>query len=811
MQRLRHLALASALASAAAAAADLPPDGMPPATSATAAANAAPVRGDPPVAPVFGDAPDWQNTMRVQVGGLAFGDLDGNGSPDLAVVNYQSNSFPPYEDWRNFVYFNEDGALQAEPGWVSDDERHSGDAAIGDIDGDGFNDLVVANGGSGYAPNAIYFGSAEGLATTPGWLSTQPAWATSLELFDVDDDGDLDLLTTNQGAGQNDAYRPMYLFRNDGGGLETTPSWQSAESSIQNDAAVGDLDGDGDYDIGAARWVNFESALYENVDGTPAPTPYWTTGSTVGDRGIEFADMDGDGDLDVVLGADDLLTIFRNDGDGVFTHVWTSAQAANHQDLLVEDFNGDGLPDIVDIDFSTGRTYLYLNTAQWPDTTPSWSYDAPASGTALAAADVNGDGMPDLAIGYSGEPSAVVFYNRLEPPAGDDVIFADGFDGEPVLQCGWDTALGNPGGALSAMGLWNGDLYVGASLGGPFGGVNGGVAQVDLGTGTVSPLGTAELVDGFVNDFVAFDDGGTDTLYVLGSFNGMRFGGVELPGSRAIVAWDGTTLSTLASPFTADMAFAWTGVEYDGQLVVGGAVGFPQTPLLALRDGDTWTSYSSEFEGLVAPVIMASEVFEGDLYIAGRFDRVRLPDGSGGEIVTESKNVMGFDGEGFFSVGGGVERAGNPVSQVLALKTFDDGAGEALYIGGRFDQSVTGTPMFAVAKWDGSTLSAVGAGFPLPAEVRGLEVYDDGTGPALYATGTFTADTQGTPIRRLAKLVDGEWAEVAGGTGENPGPVLALPDGTLAVGGSFTEVGLEDVVPGSGPASGLANLACTLE
>jgi len=373
----------------------------------------------------FGATPDWQNTLRIQVGGLAFGDLNGDGRPDLAAVCYQSSSFPPYEDWRNFVYFNTGTALQAEAGWISADQVHSGDAAIADIDGDGTNDLVVANGGSAYAANAIYFGSASGLATTPGWLSAQPAWAVGMKLVDIDGDGDLDLVTANQGRSQPDVHRPAYLFRNDAGHLTTTPVWQSAESSIQNSVAAGDLDGDGRPEIGLAKWVGFTSGVYFNAGTLPETTPSLSLGGGQGDRGIAFADMDGDGRQDIVLGVDDRLHIYINDGQGGFTDAWTSGQAASHQDLLVADFDGDGLPDIVDIDFSSGRAYLYMNRPGLPATTPDWSYDAAASGTALAAADIDGDGRLDLAIGYSGQPSVVVFINRLVV---EDLLFADGFE-----------------------------------------------------------------------------------------------------------------------------------------------------------------------------------------------------------------------------------------------------------------------------------------------------------------------------------------------------------------------------------------------
>lgn len=397
-------------------------------------------------------------------------------------------------------------------------------------------------------------------------------------------------------------------------------------------------------------------------------------------------------------------------------------------------------------------------------------------------------------------------------PSGDedDLIFANGFE-TPAIACGWDTRLGTPGGSLTSLGWWQNELYVGPSLGGPFGGVSGGVARVDLGTGGASALASTELVDGFVNAFVPYDDGGGERLFVIGAFNGVRFGGVELPDSRGVVAWDGSSTVTLpGSPFAEPLVFGQAGTVWNDHLVIGGAGGAidpPQKPVLSLWDGDTWQTWREEFEGLVAPVVLATAVYDGDLYFAGRFDRIRLADGKGGQTIVESKNIMGFNGEDFFTVGGGVERSGNPVSQVLTLVTFDDGTGEALYLGGRFNQSVTGTPLFAVAKWDGKQLSAVGAGFPIPNDVRALHVHDDGSGPALFATGTFTADTGGTPIRRFAKLVDGQWQEVAGGTDANPGPMRSLPDGALAVGGSFTEVGAAKV-PGSGPSNGLAELVC---
>lgn len=419
----------------------------------------------------------------------------------------------------------------------------------------------------------------------------------------------------------------------------------------------------------------------------------------------------------------------------------------------------------------------------------------------VALIDGMGRGGAYYNIHTTSSPGGEVRADLFEKP-----IFADGFDSIIQPLCGWDTSLGTPGGSLNTIGRWNNELY----LGGNFGGFTAGVERVNLATNAISTLGTTETTDGFIGAFVPYNPGSGERLYVIGAFNGVRVGGVELPDSRGVVAWDGTTTTTLpGSPYALPLHFAQTGAVWNNKLVIGGAAGAaPQNALLTLWDGTAWTTFSDEFEGAAAPVIFAAESFGGNLYFAGRFDRIRMPDGNGGTVVTESRNLMGFNGTSFFSVGGGVIRLNSLTGMGMSLKTFNDGTGDALYIGGTFNRSADGTIVLpGVARWDGTTLTPVGQGFPI-SQVRSLEVYNDGTGAALFAAGTFTADNNTAPIRRLAKLVGDTWIEVAGGTGSNPSRLVVLPDGRLAVGGSFTEVGAVGTVPGSGPTNGLAFMEC---
>lgn len=364
--------------------------------------------------------PDWQNSLRRQVGGLAVGDLNGDGWADLVVGCYTSNSFPPYNEWENLIYYNVGGALEANPSWVSADERHTGDVLIADTNRDGYPDVVSVNGGTAFAPSVIYHGSATGPDINPDWISSTPqsTWGTAGAAFDFDHDGDIDLFTTNQFVSPTPT-RPVYGFRNNGGVLETTPSWQSSDVAIQNGLDFGDYDGDGWEDLAVAKWVNYQSCIYRNVAGALQVFPIWSTSVTSGDRGALFADFDSNGWPDLALGRSP--TVMYSNNNGTLAHTWTSTPAVNSnpQDLRTFDFDRDGDEDLAEIQFGGGRVNLYLNTNGALATTPAWSWTSTASGTAVAFGDINGDQWPDLVVGYSGQPCVYVFYARIPAVLGD--------------------------------------------------------------------------------------------------------------------------------------------------------------------------------------------------------------------------------------------------------------------------------------------------------------------------------------------------------------------------------------------------------
>ncbi len=370
----------------------------------------------------YGTTPDWQNALRRQVGALQVADMNNDGLNDVVVGCYISSSYPPYTDWENLIYYNTGGQLEADPSWTSTDEVSTGDIQVGDINGDTYPDVFSANGGFAFSPSVIYFGSASGPSPTPGWSAQTPrtAWTNYATLLDLDHDNDLDVVTANQGASP-DPFRPMYLFRNEDGALDTAPSWQSAESSIQNFLAFADYDGDGWEELAVSKWDNtFQSGIYENNAGNLSTNPSWTTGFVDTDKGVAWADVDGNDWPDLVLGHDPTL-LFSN-AAGVLTMGWSSAAGYfGHSDLRFCDVDVDGDPDLAEVHFSNGQTHVYLNNAGVLDSTPTWTYDSFAVGTAIAFGDLDGDTLPDLVIGYSGEPCVVVFYNTGAAPCPGDL------------------------------------------------------------------------------------------------------------------------------------------------------------------------------------------------------------------------------------------------------------------------------------------------------------------------------------------------------------------------------------------------------
>lgn len=344
--------------------------------------------------------------------------------------------------------------------------------------------------------------------------------------------------------------------------------------------------------------------------------------------------------------------------------------------------------------------------------------------------------------------------------------------------------------------------------------------------------------------------GRCDELVVADLGNGPRLlagGAMSFPGNPAsvgVVAWDGATWAEVGTGSPANIrALALHDDGSGPKLYAGGAFQYPQNlQSLARFDGTTWQSLDASAGNYVFSLMEFDDGYGLRLVATGHLESAGTQGASG---------VAAWDGTSWSPLGDGDGTSG----PVIALATFDDGNGRALYAGGTFKSAGTtlasaiarfdgtdwsalgsgisivsvfgavstgnvfalceytapaaspalfaggsfnragGNAASSIARWDGATWSPLGLGVtvtaPALASVTALCVHDDGTGPALYVGGTFTA-AGGSPASNIARWDGGAWSTLGSGTNGSVRALCVFDDGSgakLVAAGDFTQAG----------------------
>ena len=291
---------------------------------------------------------------------------------------------------------------------------------------------------------------------------------------------------------------------------------------------------------------------------------------------------------------------------------------------------------------------------------------------------------------------------------------------------------------------------------------------------TPAPMtsGWSAVGSGLPNSCYALAVGPNGNLYVGGFFNNVN--GVS--GTRNIAKWDGSNWSPLGSGFSGDCrALAFSP---DGSLYVGGfgaVVGVQGTNGIAKWDGNNWSPVGYGMLSGAGRCYSILAAPDGSIYIGGKFSNVQNSDFS----IINAKNIAKWDGSNWSALSGGLS------DQCWSLALDANGI---LYAAGQFSFAYNDSGFFisgtkGIAKWDGSSWSAVGSGFNN--SCFALAIAPDGT---LYAGGAFTW-ASGAAATRVARWDGNSWSAVGSGLSAVCYTLAVGANGTLYAGGFFTQAG----------------------
>lgn len=272
-------------------------------------------------------------------------------------------------------------------------------------------------------------------------------------------------------------------------------------------------------------------------------------------------------------------------------------------------------------------------------------------------------------------------------------------------------------------------------------------------------------------------------LFVGGTFQALGvFGSPQVERALSIASWDGQGWSVLGDGLEAAVVAMVTfddGTGFGERLYFTGARG-----TLLRWDGGSWTALSSP---TIAAQIFDLAVFDDGtgpaIFACGRFENL------GGPTLN---NIAKWNGVTWEPLGTGLtDSFGTWVIDANAMQVWDDGSGDALYVGGSFEQA-GGMPATLIARWNGLVWTTVGQGIQpgsvfSPAEILAMTVTDTGQGESLYVGGAnLTSTGDGTGIAQVARWDGANWHALGAGVNANVDSLAAF-GGELVAGGTFTE------------------------
>ena len=317
------------------------------------------------------------------------GDFNGDGIPDILLTSSNAGTY-------SVLLGKGDGTFTTKTysAPMSDNEL----VALGDFNGDGKLDFVVQAGGK----LAVYLGNGDGTFTAGQVVPTLTS--TALVTADFNGDGSQDLATI-----ETDNAGAFYLriYFGNGDGTFAGPATQTTLPASLTGLVTADFNADGRPDLVAYTYLGAApTLLLGNGDGTFTIGPQISVG-TAQNPSINAAvagDLNGDGKIDLIFAATQApATVLLGNGDGTFTKLAQDPNLSQQTGaVILADFNGDGIPDLVLPDQYGGKTDVFLGRGDGTFIPDSFSPGQADFGSpSLAIADFDGDGQADIVEVFS--------------------------------------------------------------------------------------------------------------------------------------------------------------------------------------------------------------------------------------------------------------------------------------------------------------------------------------------------------------------------------------------------------------------------
>jgi hypothetical protein len=424
-----------------------------------------------------------KNQIETMTGGVGLLDYDGDGYLDIYMVNGAAipslkKESPQY--WNRLFHNNHDGTFTdvTEKAGVAGSGYGMG-VAVGDYDNDGYPDLFVAN----VTGNQLFHNNGDGTFSdvtakaglTGALLDGRKMWSVGAGWFDYNNDGLLDLFVVNyckwelnqdpvcklndeeRGYCHPKFYAPLHnsLYRNNGDGTFTDVSEETgiaAKMGKGMSVSFADYDGDGFLDIFVANdttrnflFHNLGGKKFEEI-GVEAGVAYGAHGTALSGMGSDFRDINNDGRPDLWHTAieHETFPLYMNRASGDFSDATASSGLASATATMsgwgngIYDFDNDGWKDLfvarsnvvdnIRLVFPNrhyaepNSVFRNLGNAKFQDVSPSAGSDfqLEAAHRGAAFGDLNNDGRIDAVVSVLGGQAKL--YRNVSPNAGHWIL-----------------------------------------------------------------------------------------------------------------------------------------------------------------------------------------------------------------------------------------------------------------------------------------------------------------------------------------------------------------------------------------------------